>query len=116
MMKNYEEMKYFYDNVECHEEMEENESLETNERNYNFRKFHKQKEQQKRAYIYDTGYFPTMPKMNVGENGESYYTEGSKDLYKQCLKRVANKKVRQAKVVSNGSHYKKIFDLPWSWY
>ena len=112
-MDNYEEFNYFYND----EEFQDHESQEEigSNRDYNFRKFHKKREQERRALIYK-GYFPTMPKMNIGENGEPYYTEGSKDLYKQFLKRAASKKVRKAKVVSNFSYYKKVFDLPWIWY
>lgn len=88
-------------------------------RDYNFRKAHKAKEQAKRKLqYYDRGYSPGSPKEVVGDNGELYYTEGSLDSYKQSLKKVANKTVRQTPLeeVSDGKSYKKLFNLPWAWY
>lgn len=87
-------------------------------RDYNFRKSNKVKEQEKRKFIYNTGYFPTMPNEKEGDNGKPYYVEGSKSNYKQYLKRVANKKVRQSELddIGSGGGYKRAFDLPWNWY
>lgn len=87
-------------------------------RDYNFRRSNKRKEQERRKLIYNTGYFPTMPKESEGDNGEIYYVEGSKSNRKQFLKKVANKKVRKSNLndVKNGGHYRRIFDLPWNWY
>ncbi len=87
-------------------------------RDYNFRKNNKVKEHSRRKFIYNTCYFPTMPKRSLGINDEEYYIEGSKDSYKQYLKKIANKKIRRSNLddVKNGGHYKRIFDLQWNWY
>lgn len=89
-----------------------------NERNYNFRRANKIKEQKRRALIYEFGFFPTMPKKSKGNKGKSYYVEGCKDNYKQLLKKTAVKKVRQSNLdeIGNGSDYKKLFNLKWNWY
>lgn len=85
-------------------------------RNYNYRKSCKKKEQEKRKLVYNTGYFPTMPNKGYGDNGEEYFIEGCKSNYKQYLKKVSNKKVRNYENLSKGSNYKRVFDLPWIWY
>lgn len=90
----------------------------SNERDYSFRRANKIKEQKRRALIHEIRYFPTMPKKSEGNKGKSYYVEGCKDNYKQSLKKIATKKVRQSNLdkFGNGSNYKKLFNLPWNWY
>lgn len=88
-------------------------------RDYNFRRKVKIKEQRKREFLWNTGYWPTMPNQGVDMSGNKYYIEGDKDVYKQHLKRQANKAVRKAKlesISSSRSNYKRVFDLPWEWY
>lgn len=88
-------------------------------RNYNFRKKAKLKEQKRKEFLWNTGYWPTMPNRGIDEDGNEYFMEGSKDVYKQYLKRKANKCVRKADLESIGSsrgNYKKVFNLPWEWF
>lgn len=86
-------------------------------RNYNFRKQAKIKEQEKRKFIYNLGYFPTMPSKNHGINGEEYFIEGKEDIFKQYIKRQASKSTRRYKKgLSNGGSYKKVYNFPYEWY
>lgn len=89
------------------------------ERNYNYRKRMKEKEQKRRKFLYsNVGYFPTMPNQKTDMNSNEYYTEGDLDLRKGYLKRESNKKVRRHRLShgDSGSNYKKVFNLMYEWY
>ncbi|NLZ53692.1 MAG: hypothetical protein GX892_11195 [Thermoanaerobacteraceae bacterium] len=86
-------------------------------RDYNFRKKAKRKEQQKREFLWHSGYWPSVPRRQIGKNNTHYYLEGFTGTYKPFLKKKANARVRQTKGrISNGSEYKKLYDLVLKWY
>jgi hypothetical protein len=88
-------------------------------RDYNYRKRMKDKEMRKRKELYyNRGYWPTMPERRVNEKGQEYYIQGYQCNRKKYLKKYANKSVRRSELdsISNGSNYKKVYDLVWEWY
>jgi len=86
-------------------------------RNYNFRKKAKRKEQQRREFLCNIGYWPSMPRRQIGKNNTQYYLEGFTGTYKPFLKKEANARVRRIKgQISNGAEYKKLYDLVYKWY
>lgn len=88
-------------------------------RDYNYRrKMKKKADKRKKELWFNRGYWPTMPSRKVDEEGQVYYTEGYQCKRKKFLKRQANKAVRQADLesFSNGSNYKRAYNLLWEWY
>lgn len=86
-------------------------------RDYNFREKAKRKEQQKRNFLWNTGYWPSMPRRQIGKDNTQYYLEGSTGAYKPFLKKKANARVRQIKgQISNGAEYKRLYNLVCKWY
>jgi hypothetical protein len=88
-------------------------------RDYNYRKKMKDKEIHRRKELYlNGGYWPTMPRRRINEEGQEYYIQGRECNRKKYLKRYANKSVRKSGLdnINNGSNYKKVYDLPWEWY
>ena len=88
-------------------------------RDYNYRKRMKDKELHRRKELYhNRGYWPTMPGRKINEKDQEYYVQGQGCNRKKYLKRNASKSVRRAELdsISNGSNYKKVYDLLWEWY
>ena len=86
-------------------------------RDYNFRKEAKRKEQQRRDFLWNTGYWPSVPRRQIGKNNTQYYLEGVTGTYKPFLKKRANARVRQFKgQIGNGAEYKRLYNLVCEWY
>lgn len=86
-------------------------------RNYNFRKKAKRKEQQRRDFLWNTGYWPSMPRRQIGKDNTQYYLEGFTGAYKPFLKKKASARVRQVEgQISNGAEYKRFYNLVCEWY
>lgn len=86
-------------------------------RNYNFRKQAKQKEQERRKFLWHLGYWPTMPR-EVRSIDSLQYKEGAQNICKQYWDREANKRVRRTPLedIANGNFYRKIYDIMWIWF
>ena len=87
------------------------------ERDYNYRRKHQMKADNRKKAIACVKFTPSLPYLRHDENGNEYISDGQKSAMKQYLKRQSNKKVRQYNdYIDDGGNYKKIFDLPWNWF
>lgn len=93
-------------------------------RGYDYRKHQAEKVQKQRREIWNRnrGYYPTMSVEKVSKDGQTYFTEGSRDDLKQYLRKTMNRRFRKYGIdegheVSGKSRiFRRAFNFDWIWY
>ena len=91
-------------------------------RGYDYRKHQAEKVQKQRSEIWSRTYYPSMCVEKVSKDGQTYFTEGSLNGWKQTLKKTMNRRFRnygvseECEISGKSRVFRRIFNFDWEWY